>query len=452
MLNKKSIIATIIVALIMIICQVSVKASFEIEEIFNANFWEWHTRTTTNDRAYNGNHIKIEPQVITFFGYDMVSYKDFLYRKFEDENKKTFTIRVNEKEANYHTLEGAGFIVNSSIKNNKISGYVILYTQKQLCTYRLDNVDVQQLKTTPNKKISDYGTLINAVDKVQSDIHDVVLEVTPRNITITDNNNVTTIKLDHTKHPGNDFGLISSYVQHDCERLSKIKFERLSIKIAKDIPIASTVDEEGNKIAKAKYKVFDSTGKIVYSGTTDGNGIYTATNVVQGEYIIKQVIPPSGYEKNDEEKKFTIDRNGNIINESGEKVETIEFVNKKKEMQDSSNENNSNNQDNNANNNNNNNSNNSNTDNNNSSNNNTNNSNNSNNNNANNSNNNSNLNNNSNDNTKTPNKVDKTSNNKDTATGKLPQTGENSHTMLVLAIISTFIGIAIISYKKYITA
>ena len=127
------------------------------------------------------------------------------------------------------------------------------------------------------------------------------------NITLADN--VTKIELDHTKHPGNDFGLISSYVQHDCERLSKIRFERLSIKIAKDIPIASTVDEEGNKIAKAKYKVFDSTGKIVYSGTTDGNGIYTATNVVQGEYTIKQVIPPSGYEKNDEEKKFTIDKN-----------------------------------------------------------------------------------------------------------------------------------------------
>lgn len=415
MLKKKNIIATIMVALIMIICQVSVKATFEIEGIFNANFWEWHTRTTTTDRAYNGNHIKIEPQVITFFGYDMVSYKDFLYKKFEDENQKTFTIRVNEKEANYHTLEGAGFIVNSSIENNKLTGYVILYTQNQLCTYRLDNVDVQQLKTTSNKKISDYGTLINAVDKVESDIHDVILEVTSRNITITDNNNVTKIKLDHTKHPGNDFGLISSYVQHDCERLSKIKFERLSIKIAKDMPIASTVDEEGNKIAKAKYGIFDSTGKIVYSGTTDENGIYTAKNVVQGEYTIKQIIPPSGYERNEEEKKFTIDEEGNIINELGEKVETIEFVNKKKKTDDTNNEDNNNNN--------------------------------------NNPNNNVDNNNNTDKNTQneTPSQSDKTQNNKDTATGKLPQTGENSHTMLILAIVCTLIGIAAMSYKKYIT-
>lgn len=437
MLKKKSIVATIIVAILMIICQVNVKATFEIEGIFDANFWEWHTRTTTTDRAYNGNHIKIEPQVITFFGYDMVSYKDFLYKKFEDENQKTFTIRVNEKEANYHTLEGAGFIVNSSIENNKLTGYVILYTQNQLCTYRLDNVDVQQLKTTSNKKISDYGTLINAVDKVKSDIHDVVLEVTPENITITDNNNVTTIKLDKTKHPGNDFGLISSYVQHDCERLSKIKFERLSIKIAKDMPIASTVDEEGNKIAKAKYRVFDSTGKCVYSGTTDENGIYTAKGVVKGEYTIKQVIPPSGYEKNDEEKKFTIDEEGNIINESGEKVETIEFVNKKKPTDNVNNEDNNNNNNNNSSNNNNNNNSSNNNSNNNSSN--------SSNNNSNNSNNNSNNNNNNSNNTNNNN------NNKDTATGKLPQTGENSQTMLILAIICTLIGIAAMSYKKYIT-
>ena len=39
------------------------------------NYWEWHTRTTTNDKAYNGEHIKIEDDKINFYGYGVVSYK-----------------------------------------------------------------------------------------------------------------------------------------------------------------------------------------------------------------------------------------------------------------------------------------------------------------------------------------------------------------------------------------
>ena len=54
------------------------------------DYWEWHTRTTTNDKAYNGNHIVIQNVVIGFYGYWKNSYKDFLYKKYENAGKKIF--------------------------------------------------------------------------------------------------------------------------------------------------------------------------------------------------------------------------------------------------------------------------------------------------------------------------------------------------------------------------
>ena len=48
------------------------------------NYWEWHTRTTTDDKAYNGKHIVIQNDVIDFYGYWQNSYKDFLYKEYEN--------------------------------------------------------------------------------------------------------------------------------------------------------------------------------------------------------------------------------------------------------------------------------------------------------------------------------------------------------------------------------
>ena len=67
------------------------------------NYWEWHTRTTTDDKAYNGKHIVIQNDVIDFYGYWQNSYKDFLYKEYENPGKKIFKFIIDESKANYHT-------------------------------------------------------------------------------------------------------------------------------------------------------------------------------------------------------------------------------------------------------------------------------------------------------------------------------------------------------------
>ena len=80
-------IKIILMILIMICINNNAKANNEItdssmewKEWQKEEFWEWHTRTTTNDQAYNGKHIVIQNDTIDFYGYGENSYKDFLYK------------------------------------------------------------------------------------------------------------------------------------------------------------------------------------------------------------------------------------------------------------------------------------------------------------------------------------------------------------------------------------
>lgn len=297
------------------------------EEVFKRDYWEWHTRTTTNDKAYNGEHIAINDNAITFYGYGVTSYKDFLYKEFSHTGKKIFKIVVDEKAASYHTLEGAGFIINSSIKENKISGYIMLYGQKTIDIYRIDNIDVEQLKTKSNMKISNYGTLIKSMAKKTSGIHNVIVETTPTYIKVTDNDQTMDIALDATKHSGDSFGLIASYLQHDCKILSKIIFEKFELQIENYTIPVKTINLEEEPLAGANYEVKDDKGEVVRTGTSNTEGIFNMVGLQEGTYTVNQVNPPSGYKKNTNVITFKMTNEGKAINvDTGEEFEIV-FIN-----------------------------------------------------------------------------------------------------------------------------
>lgn len=297
------------------------------EEVFKREYWQWHTRSTTDDMAYNGEHIEIKDNAITFYGYGQTSYKDFLYKKFSYTGKKIFKIIVDEKEASYHTLEGAGFIINSCIKENKISGYIMLYGQETIDIYRIDNVDVEELKTKSNMKISNYGTLIKSMVKQTSGIHKVIVETTPTYIKVTDNNQSMNITLDYTKHSGDSFGLIASYLQHSCSILSKIIFEKFELQIENYTIPVKTINPEEEALAGANYEVKDNKGEVVRTGISNTEGIFNMVGLQEGTYTVNQVNPPSGYKKTTNVITFKITNEGKAINvDTGGEFEIV-FIN-----------------------------------------------------------------------------------------------------------------------------
>lgn len=321
----------IVITIITILMVPKIYAVTEVEnideEVFKREYWQWHTRSTTDDMAYNGEHIEIKDNAITLYGYGQTSYKDFLYKKFSYTGKKIFKIIVDEKEASYHTLEGAGFIINSCIKENKISGYIMLYGQETIDIYRIDNVDVEELKTKSNMKISNYGTLIKSMVKQTSGIHKVIVETTPTYIKVTDNDQSMNITLDSTKHSGDSFGLIASYLQHSCSILSKIIFEKFELQIENYTIPVKTINMEEEPLAGANYQVKNNKGEVVRTGNSNTEGIFNMVGLQEGTYTINQISAPSGYKLNTNVITFKMTNEGKAINvDTGEEFEIV-FIN-----------------------------------------------------------------------------------------------------------------------------
>ncbi len=297
------------------------------------NYWEWHTRTTTNDKAYNGEHIKIEDDKINFYGYGVVSYKDFLYKKYKNNGKKTFSFRIDESQANYHTLDGAGIIFNSNIVNNKLTGYVLLFKEKEIVIYRLENINIDEFETTPNKTIEMYGTIVSKCSKNNTGIHDLVIEITPTNISIKENDTqIVNEKLEYSLNVGNDFGLISSYSQHDCAILSKIEFSQFDIKIEDYTYEILNTDINNNPVGGGTFILEDEKGNKILEESTNENGVFSVKNLTPGRYIVKQIKAPDGYEINNEEFPFIVSNDGKMLDINTNKETNIIVKNNKKQQ------------------------------------------------------------------------------------------------------------------------
>lgn len=304
------------------------------------NYWEWHTRTTTDDKAYNGKHIVIQNDVIDFYGYWQNSYKDFLYKEYENPGKKIFKFIIDESKANYHTLDGAGFIFNATKENNQLSGYVLLFKEKTVNLYMIENVNINKFEITPNTTIDTYGKCIATGNKLNSQKHDIYIEATPTNIKVMENEkNILNEKLDYTKHKGDSFGLISSYEQHSCSILSKIEFSQLKMKVEDyEIKIKNT-DLEDNALQGGKFELKNEKGEVVKKGNTDKDGIFSIKGILPGEYTVQQTKEPNGYILNDTVYTFKVTEEGKIIDtKTNEEIEII-VKNKKIEKEDIENKN-----------------------------------------------------------------------------------------------------------------
>lgn len=280
------------------------KAAFEIED------FTWYAHTTTNDIAYNGNHITVNGNTILFNGYGIPAYKDFLYNPHDVEGMKQFNFRISELVTDWHTLEGAGFLFNTKIDSGKLSGYCMLYEKSELSIYSLENIDVNAFHNSSAQTIkSNYGTKIISVAKPASSVHNLKLIATPTNITVIDNDKeVINKSLDYSKHYGNGYGPIVSYTQHNCSSLSKIQFEELVV-IEKFPVKVYKYDENGKPLKGVTFEIKDEAGNTINKVTSDDNGIIQE-NLSKGKYTYKEISVPNQYILDSKDYIVNVDKDG----------------------------------------------------------------------------------------------------------------------------------------------
>ena len=80
------------------------------------------------------------------------------------------------------------------------------------------------------------------------------------------------------------------------------------------------IDQHENTIAGCSFDLKDANGKVIYSGTTDKNGILEFDNLVAGKYYLQETSAPSGYEM----KKDAVE-----LNVPNNKVLSLKFPNRR---------------------------------------------------------------------------------------------------------------------------
>lgn len=73
------------------------------------------------------------------------------------------------------------------------------------------------------------------------------------------------------------------------------------------------VDENKKPVAGAVFEVVDKSGKRVAEATSDSQGQVRVDHLGFGEYTVREVSAPDGYEKTDWNKQFTIDQQAQVV-------------------------------------------------------------------------------------------------------------------------------------------
>lgn len=189
------------------------------------------------DTALSGqNHIVIinNAERITFYGYGSPGYKDFLLMNNTDNNTKVFEYTLDTAGVSYHSMEGGGFLFNTDVTDDLLSGYSILFVSGAVKLYKLEGIDITAFNNEESAYMSGYTgiTLLNTYPLNTlsgSTLHQIRVEASSERIEMWDNYEKTIDRALTTDY-GHGIGLIASYAQHGCSQLSYFTFSNLEIR------------------------------------------------------------------------------------------------------------------------------------------------------------------------------------------------------------------------------
>lgn len=192
--------------------------------------------------------------MMMFVGYGNPAYIDFMFYDPESNGEKVVDFDVDSSLVNVHTLTGAGFLVNTGIKDNKLYGYLVYYEYVESCPtapislsiYKLNGIDVDSfhngiydLRTSKNILGSAMATYSisssnwNKEMSVQINITSNKIEVRqqPKNAltSIDQIKPVLSKEIDDTGYSG--FGPLVAYTAygHNCCRASSFTYSNIAM-------------------------------------------------------------------------------------------------------------------------------------------------------------------------------------------------------------------------------
>ena len=203
------------------------------------------------------------------------------------------------------------------------NGYSI---NKEKVTFKVDknleldndiyNVDFYNNKIYGKIKIKKVNELNENLEGCKFEIYDKDMKLVDTLVT-TKNEYDESVKLELGEYYVKEVETLNGYildnkvykVNLDYENDEKeIVFKTLNLtnkKIRCDLLVVTSY-EDNKPLSGVTVNIYDSSKKIVYTKTTDENGEIKIDDITYGDYYLKQVSVPNGYELNDETISFKV--------------------------------------------------------------------------------------------------------------------------------------------------
>ncbi len=229
-------------------------------------------------------HIFIENNSVKMIGYGVEPNRDWLFYDDGNSEKRVFTFDLMRDKTNWHTMEGGGFLFNTSIyedtvesedenespkKAKFIDGYALLLGNDHFILVRINKAELEMFRngTDPLKSITSFGPILQRVNLQKNNSflkHNIKIVTDSRMISVYDNDKIIIENFVlPDRDTGTGFGPITCHGHHGCEQQSYFTFSNIHMTTLKGY----TLDE-----AVKNYEWRDSAQKFVIN--VSENGLY----------------------------------------------------------------------------------------------------------------------------------------------------------------------------------
>lgn len=176
-------------------------------------------------------HIIFDGDNIKMMGYGEVAYKDFLLVNDEGNSRKTFTFDIQRDQTDWHSMEGGGFLFNSSVTGNTLNGFCVLVTQSGLKLIEIKNANLNSFRNSSYQNVQSYGQMLGvySMGNLYAE-HHMKIEVDESTVSVWDG---STLLIDNYQLPENDYGYgygpITSHASHGCWQQSYFTFSNIKM-------------------------------------------------------------------------------------------------------------------------------------------------------------------------------------------------------------------------------
>lgn len=222
------------------------------------------------------------------------------------------TVSIYLEDGNYE-IEEVHASNGYSINKEKVKFKVDKNLELDNDTY---NVDFYNNKVYGKIKIKKVNELNENLEGCKFEIYDKDMKLVDTLVT-TKNEYDESVKLELGEYYVKEVETLNGYildnkvykVNLDYENDEKeIVFKTLNLtnkKIRCDLLVVTSY-EDNKPLSGVTVNIYDSSKKIVYTKTTDENGEIKIDDITYGDYYLKQVSVPNGYELNDETISFIV--------------------------------------------------------------------------------------------------------------------------------------------------